>query len=60
QATMLSILATGDFPMFARLLDNEYDFDLGVLFEFGLQRMLDGLEILVNRGAISPPPTPPV
>jgi DNA-binding transcriptional regulator YhcF (GntR family) len=60
QATMLSILATGDFPMFARLLDNEYDFDLGVLFEFGLQRMLDGLEILVNGGPVSPPPAPPV
>jgi AcrR family transcriptional regulator len=34
------------FPVFARYVTEEYDFDLDGLFEFGLARMLDGLAAL--------------
>jgi DNA-binding transcriptional regulator YhcF (GntR family)/AcrR family transcriptional regulator len=42
------ILATGRFPTLQRLVTTEYDFDLDELFEFGLQRLLDGLAPLVG------------
>ena len=42
------IIATGEFPMFERLASNDYDFDLDKLFEFGLQRLLDGLAVMIN------------
>jgi DNA-binding transcriptional regulator YhcF (GntR family) len=43
-----SLMATGDFPMVERITTGEYDFDLDALFEFGLQRMLDGLRELLG------------
>ncbi|MCQ4042651.1 TetR/AcrR family transcriptional regulator C-terminal domain-containing protein [Streptantibioticus rubrisoli] len=42
------ILATGRFPTLERLVTAEYDFDLDELFEFGLQRLLDGLAPLMG------------
>ncbi|MFJ5231128.1 TetR/AcrR family transcriptional regulator C-terminal domain-containing protein [Kitasatospora sp. NPDC088391] len=39
------------FPTFRRLTEEGYDFDLDGLFEFGLQRQLDGLAALVERTA---------
>ncbi|MFJ1755019.1 TetR/AcrR family transcriptional regulator C-terminal domain-containing protein [Kitasatospora sp. NPDC088134] len=39
------------FPTFRRLTEEGYDFDLDGLFEFGLQRQLDGLAVLVERTA---------
>lgn len=42
------IIASGEFPMFERLVTNEYDFDLDNLFEFGLQRLLDGMAVLID------------
>jgi AcrR family transcriptional regulator len=42
-----SILAPGQFPMFEQLISQEYDFSLDRLFEFGLQRLLDGLATLI-------------
>jgi AcrR family transcriptional regulator len=42
-----SILSPGQFPRFELLISTEYDFDLDRLFEFGLQRLLDGLATLI-------------
>lgn len=44
-----AILATGRFPRFERLTRTEYDFDIDALFEFGLQRLLDGLAMLIGE-----------
>jgi AcrR family transcriptional regulator len=38
------IASTGDFPLLNRLVNSEMDLDLDQLFEFGLARLLDGLE----------------
>jgi len=48
ESAMRSIVATGRFPVFERLINMDYDFNLDNLFEFGLQRMLDGLEVLIR------------
>ncbi len=48
ESAMRSIVATGQFPVFERLISTDYDFNLDNLFEFGLQRMLDGLEVLIT------------
>ncbi len=46
---MTEIVATGDFPMFAELEDDPtLDLSLDSLFEFGLARLLDGLQELVG------------
>jgi AcrR family transcriptional regulator len=46
-----SILVPGQFPMFERLISEEYDFSLDRIFEFGLQRLLDGLATLIEQTA---------
>src|SRR5580658_1152888 len=43
-----SIVAAGRFPVFERLTATDYDFNLGNLFEFGLQRLLDGLSAVID------------
>ncbi len=48
QSTLRSIVAGGAFPVLKRLIEAEYDFDLDALFEFGLQRLLDGFAVLVE------------
>ncbi|MFC8722654.1 TetR/AcrR family transcriptional regulator C-terminal domain-containing protein [Kitasatospora sp. NPDC057198] len=40
-------------PTFLRLTLEGYDFDLDQLFDFGLQRLLDGLAVLI--GQVAPP-----
>ncbi len=44
-----AIVAGGGFPMFERLLSTSYDFHLDTLFEFGLQRLLDGLAVVLDE-----------
>lgn len=39
-----AITGTGEFPLLDRLVNSEMEFDLDQLFEFGLGRLLDGLE----------------
>jgi AcrR family transcriptional regulator len=39
-----AIAAAGDFPLLNRLVDSDLEFDLDQLVEFGLGRLLDGLE----------------
>ncbi|HEY0806585.1 MAG TPA: TetR/AcrR family transcriptional regulator C-terminal domain-containing protein [Pseudonocardiaceae bacterium] len=53
ESALRRIIATGDFPMFERVATAEYDFDLDNLFEFGMQRLLDGMAVLIN-GATGP------
>jgi hypothetical protein len=38
------IAGTGAFPLLNRLVNSEMELDLDQLFEFGLGRLLDGLE----------------
>ncbi|MBT2507742.1 TetR/AcrR family transcriptional regulator C-terminal domain-containing protein [Streptomyces sp. ISL-98] len=47
---MEAIQATGAYPVLSTLFDqDEFDLELGTLFEFGLERMLDGVEALIGR-----------
>jgi AcrR family transcriptional regulator len=46
---LLELVSTGSFPAFERALGSGFDFDLDALFEFGLQRLLDGVQAL-SRG----------
>lgn len=48
ESELRRLMASGEFPMFERLATTDYDFDLTNLFEFGLQRMLDGMAVLIN------------
>lgn len=50
-SVMESLLATGQFPELGQLVGADYDFDLEALFEFGLQRLLDGLAVLIEPRA---------
>ncbi|MEU6092749.1 TetR/AcrR family transcriptional regulator C-terminal domain-containing protein [Streptomyces sp. NPDC047085] len=51
EPTLLAILATGRFPALSRLATAGYDLDLDALFEFGLQRLLDGLASVLNESS---------
>ncbi|MFF5291577.1 TetR/AcrR family transcriptional regulator C-terminal domain-containing protein [Paractinoplanes globisporus] len=45
---LAAVLASGRLPMMARALTgDDLEFDLDILLEFGLQRLLDGLETLM-------------
>ena len=45
-----SVIGSGAFPVSARIFgDPDLPFDLDALFEFGLARLLDGVERLVER-----------
>lgn len=48
ESALLAILGTGRFPALSHLARAGYDLDLDALFEFGLQRLLDGLASLLN------------
>jgi AcrR family transcriptional regulator len=49
QAQFWTSLPSGGYPMFQRLISQEYDFSLDEIFEFGLQRLLDGLDALIRE-----------
>ena len=51
EAAIRAIVGDGRFPTFERVLSTPYDFDLDVLFEFGLQRLLDGFAVVIPRPA---------
>ncbi|MFI6690626.1 TetR/AcrR family transcriptional regulator C-terminal domain-containing protein [Streptomyces sp. NPDC050433] len=49
---MDSIQLTGAYPVLSTLFgDGEFDLELGALFEFGLERMMDGIESLIERSS---------
>jgi AcrR family transcriptional regulator len=50
ESTLRSILDAGHFPLFERMETTDYTVDLDELFEFGLQRLLDGLVVLIASG----------
>jgi AcrR family transcriptional regulator len=52
-----SALPPGGYPTFRRLISEEYDFSLDEIFEFGLQRILDGLDSLI-KSVLSRGPNP--
>ncbi|MBE1486351.1 TetR/AcrR family transcriptional regulator C-terminal domain-containing protein [Plantactinospora soyae] len=47
-STLNSIFESGAMPMLARLAEIDLEFDLDRLFEFGLQRMLDGVAVFIE------------
>jgi len=49
EAKFWSSLPPGGYPRFQRLISEEYDFSLDQIFEFGLQRLLDGLDALIRQ-----------
>ncbi|WP_328470561.1 TetR/AcrR family transcriptional regulator C-terminal domain-containing protein [Actinoplanes sp. NBC_00393] len=50
QARLAAVLASGELPMIARFIaSGDHSFDLDTLLEFGLQRLLDGLEPLLRQ-----------
>lgn len=50
ETRMDSIQLAGTYPVLSTLFgDGEFDLELGTLFEFGLERMLDGIESLIER-----------
>ncbi|MFF4105103.1 TetR/AcrR family transcriptional regulator C-terminal domain-containing protein [Streptomyces sp. NPDC001903] len=51
EPALLAILATGRFPALSRLASAGYHLDLDALFEFGLQRLLDGLASLLGEAS---------
>jgi hypothetical protein len=56
--TIAQLISTEGMPHFRRLTAVDFDFDLDKLFEFGLGRLLDGIDLLVSRpprrGQVSP------
>lgn len=50
ESKLRPLAETGQFPVCARYVSQEYDFNLDQLFEFGLGRLLDGLTLLVDAG----------
>ncbi|WP_405795095.1 TetR/AcrR family transcriptional regulator C-terminal domain-containing protein [Streptomyces sp. NBC_01506] len=50
EARMDAVRLTADYPVLSTFFgEAEFDLELGSLFEFGLERMLDGIESLVER-----------
>jgi AcrR family transcriptional regulator len=43
-----SMTAAGNLPTLGRMLDTPYDYDQDTVFEFGLQRLLDGFAVLID------------
>lgn len=48
EAAMAALLKTGPVPHLARVMGESVELDLDTLFEFGLRRLLDGLEELIR------------
>jgi hypothetical protein len=46
---LTDVLSARPMPLLAGLTQTRFDFDLDVLFEFGLRRILDGIGILVEH-----------
>ncbi|GAA3042877.1 GntR family transcriptional regulator [Kitasatospora albolonga] len=52
ETALRAVLASGRFPLLERYTVDGYDFDLDRLFAFGLDRLLDGIAVLLGE---SPP-----
>jgi hypothetical protein len=57
QDRMYDAIASGRFPVLSRVAAvPDIDMGLDTLFEFGLQRMLDGLGVFLRRAGLPPRP----
>ncbi|MEU4242308.1 TetR/AcrR family transcriptional regulator C-terminal domain-containing protein [Actinoplanes sp. NPDC026619] len=56
---LTAVMNDGGMPHFRALTTQPFDFDLAQLFEFGLARLLDGLEPFIASFAAPPPATAP-
>ncbi len=54
QNGFLAVLRGGEFPMMSRMITEDFELDLDALFEFGLGRLLDGLERYIARHCRGP------
>jgi DNA-binding transcriptional regulator YhcF (GntR family) len=45
---MAAIALSGEFPTLARVVEKDIDFNLERFFEFGLERLLDGMAVLIR------------
>jgi DNA-binding transcriptional regulator YhcF (GntR family)/AcrR family transcriptional regulator len=59
EPALRSVSAAGQFPVFERITAGDYDFSLDALFEFGLQRLLDGLAALIGGARAAAVPARP-
>jgi hypothetical protein len=48
EAALAALVKTGPFPHLSRVMGESVELDLDTLFEFGLRRLLDGLEELIR------------
>jgi AcrR family transcriptional regulator len=61
-ARIQSMIAAGEFAVLGRLTETAYDFNLDTVFEFGLQRLLDGYAVLIDGAGLTSAgdaPSPP-
>ena len=54
EPVLMKAMNSGRFPMMASLADDAFAGGGAELFEFGLQRLLDGLDVLVDQRVASP------
>jgi AcrR family transcriptional regulator len=54
ESALQELVSGGRFPLFERVATTGYDFDLDALFEFGLQRLLDGIATFIDAPRPSP------
>ena len=47
ESRMAAIMESGRFPALTRVVSEDIDFNLEDFFEFGLQRLLDGMAVLI-------------
>jgi hypothetical protein len=50
QGDLLGVVASGRYPSLGYVAREGFDYDLDALFEFGLQRLLDGLAAHARPG----------
>jgi Tetracyclin repressor-like, C-terminal domain len=50
EPTLVGLMRGDNLPHLNALSEQEFDFDLDRLFEFGLARLLDGIAVLLKSG----------
>lgn len=49
ESRMAAIFTSGRFPTLSRVVERDIDFELERFFEFGLERLLDGFAVFIER-----------
>jgi DNA-binding transcriptional regulator YhcF (GntR family) len=52
------VLASGRFPTFEYVVQQQFDYDVDAVFEYGLQRLLDGIEVKLRAPPLRSAPSP--